>query len=63
MEDIFEHPDNIIDKKLTAYVDSLNFAHRGQIKHMIDDIRQFFAEQFTSGDTTKAKALLDKQSN
>mmetsp|Transcript_13148 Transcript_13148/g.22248 ORF Transcript_13148/g.22248 Transcript_13148/m.22248 type:complete len:198 (-) Transcript_13148:1183-1776(-) len=51
--------DNVLDKKLMAYVDSKSFAHRMRIAHVIRDLRLFFALHFTDNSVRQAKAILE----
>jgi len=59
LKDYFENKDNVIDKKIMSYIDSMCFSHRDKIKYMIRDLRTFFAEHYTNGSLVKAKAVLE----
>jgi hypothetical protein len=55
----FELSDNVIDKKLRAYIESKNFSHRSELQHTIEDLKYFFAQNFTNGSESKARDILD----
>lgn len=59
MKNFFELPDNVIDKKLLAFIESKSFSHRSDLQHTIDDLRYFFAYNFTNGSDSKARNILE----
>ena len=59
MKEHFELKDNVIDKNLTQFIKSKDFAKRKQLHYAIDDLFQFFAFHFTANNKNKSKQVLD----
>lgn len=59
MKNFFELPDNVIDKKLLAFIESKSFSHRSELQHSIEDLRFFFAYNFTNSSDSKARDILE----
>jgi len=55
----FELKDNVIDKNLTAFIKSKEFANRAKLHYAIDDMFTFFAEHFTGNNKAKSKKMLE----
>jgi hypothetical protein len=56
----FHIEDNILDKKLSAYVDSKAFSSNKNVKIIISEIVEVYAQNFTENDQVKAKEALMK---
>lgn len=55
----FETQDNMVDKKLLAFVKSKGFASRKGVTDVIKDIVAFFAQEFTKGSQKEASNVLN----
>ena len=56
----FELKDNVIDKNLLAFINRKDFSHRNQLQYVIQDLRFFYANNFTEGNDTAARQTLEK---
>lgn len=56
----FQLKDNVIDKNLLAFINQKDFAHRNQLQYVIQDLRFFYAQNFTGGNEYNAKLTLEK---
>ena len=63
MKRYFHLTDNIIDKKISEYINDLEFAKRKSVNAQINQVIQFFANNFTDGNQNKALDLLDEQNS
>lgn len=50
MKKYFYLTDNVIDKKITEFIDTKQFAKRKSVNAQINQVIQFFANNFTNGD-------------
>jgi hypothetical protein len=55
VKEYFDLKDNVIDKNLTKYIKSKDFANRSQLHYVIDDLFSFFALHFTANNKKKTK--------
>jgi hypothetical protein len=55
----FEIKDNLIDKNLTEFIKSKDFANRSTLHYAIDDMFTFFAMHFTGNNKLKSKRMLE----
>ena len=55
MKSYFMIDDNIIDKKLIRYIDDKTFTSKKNVKHVMKQIVESFAINFTEGNQDKAK--------
>jgi hypothetical protein len=61
MRTYFHIKDNILDKKITAVIETKQFAQRKIVTQHIGEVVSFFSENFTkNNDRSKAIELLDK---
>lgn len=58
MKSYFHIEDNILDKKLLAYINEKAFTSKKNVKIVIQEIIEVFAENFTNNDSEKAKQVL-----
>ena len=61
MKSYFLIKDNVLDKKLSQYVDDKSFSSKKNIKTIINEIIQSFADRFTESNFNKAKQQLEKR--
>lgn len=59
----FALQDNVLDKKLMAYIDQKNFTRKKYANEIIKKIHKFFSLHFADGDEQKGIKLLEPQSH
>jgi len=60
MKTFFAEKDNVLDKKVKASVDSMEFSSRTDVIELIKEVVEFFSEHFTDGDNKKAHNVLER---
>lgn len=58
MKNHFEMKDNLIDKMINVHIRQYQFVQRRNIRAITMDIESVYADNFTNGDTNKAKQIL-----
>lgn len=63
MKSYFVLEDNIIDKKLVAFLNSMQFARRKQSNILSKHLMTIYAKHFTENNMEKAEKVLDSHHN
>ena len=58
MKTFFVIEDNVIDKKIKKYIDDQTFTSKKNVKIVIEQIIECYAENFTHGNIEQARRVL-----
>ena len=64
MKNTFVTQDNVINNKLAKFIDEKKcFCNKDEIAFLIEEISEFFSEQFTNGNAKETAKILEHRNN